>query len=442
MNASPGSALPQQLSLPPLLRQSPSQSYQELHNGSNRNLGPYGSSPTGFDESSPQESQGRYQHDFVIQSQSLQAIDPFNPSLPPMNTFDGTNYQLLPPHISEFSFAPTPTNGHNYDGLPSARPLPSQSIHDFPDGDPFNGLNSDPVIPDDPPEKNDSHLEGLKLIANPPDLQAWREKLFHIKEPITLSEEEFQTYWPHVDNVYSHRSTQKYKRKPFVSHYWDCRLKGRPPGTPKSNDPNKKKRKRTTRERDLCDVKIKITEYLAGAVNEDVQDSQAASLNGTSFGSVSSDGPLSSQQTWSLPSMGRLDPLPQTPVGSGKYYTIQRVNGFAGDGKVDGAPEIHRHDLEESDRVKKNSVVRWLVKKEKESKRSNVSLISSVPETLPCDFMHLPLLENCCDNVINGARGDCKDCIMAGCFTAFVRARLPKMSDEPLKSLECAEIAI
>src|ERR1700716_2847606 len=75
----------------------------------------------------------------------------------------------------------------------------------------------------------------------------------------------FQTYFPHVDNVYSHRSTQKYKRKPFVSHYWDCRLKGRPPGTPKSDDPTKKKRKRTARERDLCDVKIKITEYFPGS---------------------------------------------------------------------------------------------------------------------------------------------------------------------------------
>lgn len=76
----------------------------------------------------------------------------------------------------------------------------------------------------------------------------------------------FQTYFPYVDNVYSHRSTQRYKRKPFICHYWDCRLKGRPPGTPKSRDPNKKKRRRVARERDLCDVKIKITEYQPGAM--------------------------------------------------------------------------------------------------------------------------------------------------------------------------------
>ncbi|KAL9094297.1 MAG: hypothetical protein Q9165_003437 [Trypethelium subeluteriae] len=380
MNVSPGSALPQQLPLPPLLRQQTSQSYQDVHSNDNRSLGQYGSSPTGFDGSSPAEPPGRYQNDFVIQSQSLQAIDPFNPSLPPLNTFGGTNHQLLPPHISEFSFAPTPQNGHQFDVVHPARPLPSQSIHEFPGSDPFNGLQGDPALPDDPPIKNDSHLEGLKLIPHPRELDAWREKLFHIEEPITLTEEEFQTYWPHVDNVYSHRSTQKYKRKPFISHYWDCRLKGRPPGTPKSNDPNKKKRKRTARERDLCDVKIKITEYLPGAIGEDGQDSQAASFNGASFGSISSDGPLSSQQTWSLPSMAPAEPLPPPSSGGGKFYTIQRVNGYVGDGKTEGAPEVHRHTLDDSDRVKKNSVARWMLKKEKENKKNNTHIyISSAP---------------------------------------------------------------
>ncbi len=50
-----------------------------------------------------------------------------------------------------------------------------------------------------------------------------------------------------------------------MSHYWDCRLKGRPSGTPKSDDANKRKRKRYARERDLCDVKIKITEYFVAS---------------------------------------------------------------------------------------------------------------------------------------------------------------------------------
>ena len=189
-------------------------------------------------------------------------------------------------------------------------------------------------------------------------------------------------------------------------------MKGRPPGTPKSNDPNKKKRKRTARERDLCDVKIKITEYLPGAVSENGQDPQASSFNATSFASVSSDGPLSGQQTWSLPSMAPADPLPPPSSGGAKYYTIQRVNGYVGDGKTDGAPELHRHTLDESDRVKKNSVVRWTLKREKENKRNNVSLISFIPEK-QLDT------QNCCDNVIIDC-GDGKRCIMVGCFRKVV----------------------
>ncbi|KAL8672306.1 MAG: hypothetical protein Q9168_003222 [Polycauliona sp. 1 TL-2023] len=52
---------------------------------------------------------------------------------------------------------------------------------------------------------------------------------------------------------------------PLVSHYFDCRIKGRILGTAKSEDPTKKKRKRQARERDLCDVKIKIIKYFPGA---------------------------------------------------------------------------------------------------------------------------------------------------------------------------------
>ncbi|GME25496.1 putative glutathione transferase [Neofusicoccum parvum] len=54
---------------------------------------------------------------------------------------------------------------------------------------------------------------------------------------------------------------------------------------------------------------------------------------------------------------------------SGKIYTIQRVNGNGANGKTDGNPGPHKHDLDESDKIKKNSVVRWMLKNEKEKKR-------------------------------------------------------------------------
>lgn len=57
-------------------------------------------------------------------------------------------------------------------------------------------------------------------------------------------------------------------------------------------------------------------------------------------------------------------------AGGARYYTIQRVNGNGGNGRSDSIGGPHRHTLEESDRVKKNSVQRSLLKEEKEKKNS------------------------------------------------------------------------
>ncbi|KAK3695174.1 hypothetical protein B0T22DRAFT_372661 [Podospora appendiculata] len=183
------------------------------------------------------------------------------------------------------------------------------------------------------------------MVEDPPNLDEWRRKLFDLDDVLELSQDEFETYFPWVDNVYSHRSTQPYKRKPFVTHYFDCRLKGRPPGTPKSNDPNKKKRRRLARERDLCDVKIKITEYTGGP------DMATATVGGATGGD------------------GSARPRPHPP--GVPYWTIQRVNGNAmNNGTGDGTPARHKHTLERSDEVKKNSVVRWLSTRNKGVKKT------------------------------------------------------------------------
>lgn len=68
-------------------------------------------------------------------------------------------------------------------------------------------------------------------------------------------------------------------------------------------------------------------------------------------------------------------PLPTdhpSAVGQ-KYYTVQRVNGNGGNGKGDGIAGPHKHSLEESDRVKKNSIQRHFLKEEKEKRKSQVS---------------------------------------------------------------------
>lgn len=207
----------------------------------------------------------------------------------------------------------------------------------------------------------------------------------------------FQTYFPHIDNVYSHRSTQRHKRKRFVSHYWDCRLKGRPPGTKKSTDPDKKKRKRVARERDLCDVKIKITEYFDGAELTEQTGQQPpadTSLDGSALfqqNQVSAQGPVNG---WGMSGMGPTMTMGQSAPAPKKYYTLQRVNGNGGNGKGDGVPGPHKHTLEESDRVKKNSVIRWMMKKEKDTKRAQVSTNSL--NVLLSQFSYFFCTDACC----------------------------------------------
>ncbi|KAL3428007.1 glutathione transferase [Phlyctema vagabunda] len=232
---------------------------------------------------------------------------------------------------------------------------------------------------DDGDQKSNGH-QSSKIVVDPPNLAEWRQRLFNVDDTITLSEEEFETYFAHVDNVYSHRSTQRYKRKPFVSHYWDCRLKGRPPGTPKSDDPNKKKRKRTARERDLCDVKIKITEFFPGAMlradftperaESYVQRSDGLPGPSQTNGYYDQGNPIQDAQHNFGLMMSNTVPQGHPGASGQRYYTIQRVNGNGGNGKGDGVAGPHKHTLEESDRVKKNSVQRFLLKKDKEEKKT------------------------------------------------------------------------
>ncbi|KAL8725940.1 MAG: hypothetical protein Q9181_006228 [Wetmoreana brouardii] len=314
----------------------------------------------------------------------------------------------LQPRVAFDQRPPIPPT--RFQDLPSNVRGPEQLNNDFARAGQFGILTPHPQLPNQPQIHHEAlgrlqneidlrpvavqdggttegHFGNMKAVPDPPQLDAWRKKLFDVDGIITLTEEEFQTYFPHVDNVYSHRSTQKYKRKPFVSHYWDCRMKGRPPGTAKSEDPTKKKRKRQARERDLCDVKIKITEYFPGArqiMDKEAQSALTAepstSNNNDFFSPTQSASVMQSQgqprrfpfiapSDGSMASDGTMR-LNQPSADSRRYYTIQRVNGNGANGKNDGTAGPHKHTLEDSDRIKKNSVLRYVLKQEKEQKKS------------------------------------------------------------------------
>ncbi|TKA58668.1 hypothetical protein B0A49_11641 [Cryomyces minteri] len=311
-----------------------------------------------------------FPQDFAAGPQ-YQSVDLFEPHLQSTSPVDQPSHPqstlAFNPTSSTSSFAQRPQpHGDRLIALAPEPQRPSQALPTRHEGTPVTPRGV-ALQPAELNEKTDGHLEGLKLISNPPDLPAWRKKLFDVDEPLDLTEEQ---------------STQRYKRKPFISHYWDCRLKGRPPGTPKSEDPEKKKRKRTARERNLCDVKIKITEWFP----HDSQSSFAATtlphnrggtLKATGFAAPGAD---ISNRAWHA---SMVTPTPSAPStaqygGPGKWYKIQRVNGSGSNGTSDGVVGPHQHTLEESDRVKKNSVLRWNLKNRKEQKRTERRINPSI----------------------------------------------------------------
>ncbi|KAF2652867.1 hypothetical protein K491DRAFT_28681 [Lophiostoma macrostomum CBS 122681] len=224
-----------------------------------------------LDAIAPDASDGifqRYLASNAPQAQhALHAPIPFghHSGLPhPQSQFHGLQPGPYPHAANRFDVIAAPPQQFQAPPAPPPVPIPRQPRQlskRVSEPEPQPDLVQPQDLDDAPATSKFGQLDGLKLIPDPPNLPQWREKLFNVDDTITLTEEEFTTYFPHVDNVYSHRSSQRHKRKRFVSHYWDCRLKGRPPGTKKSTDPEKKKRKRVARERDLCEVKIKITEY-------------------------------------------------------------------------------------------------------------------------------------------------------------------------------------
>lgn len=141
-------------------------------------------------------------------------------------------------------------------------------------------------------------------------------------------------------------------------------------------------------------MKIKITEYFPEATAADIAHHQrsaaespmlssenhhGATATGTTMffttnGSEAPRGNGNAQPFGMLAPSAALSENPSVVPGNGhKLYTIQRVNGNGGNGKTDGVGGGHRHTLEDSDRVKKNSVHRYLLKKSKDEKKIVVS---------------------------------------------------------------------
>lgn len=109
----------------------------------------------------------------------------------------------------------------------------------------------------------------LSDLVNPPrHLGTMRQALFEVRGKLELSVEDFEQYWPYVDNVWvrQHKAGPKESKK-NVTDYYACRLQ-RPTYTPKDIDKPKPEgrptRKKHIREGGKCQMKIKTIRWNGG----------------------------------------------------------------------------------------------------------------------------------------------------------------------------------
>lgn len=153
----------------------------------------------------------------------------------------------------------------------------------------------------------------------------------------------------------------------------------------------------------MCDVKIKITEFFDRQEYEEQLGHRPPGTENDAPNSIPTHAPVDPSQmggqnqppdaqffgqasllpqqpagSWDMtsniggqPEMNMQQYLPQPSAPPQKFYTFQRVNGNGGNGKGDGVAGPHKHTLEESDRVKKNSVIRWQLKVDKDDKKKS-----------------------------------------------------------------------
>ncbi|KAI5303660.1 phosphatidylinositol-binding protein scs2 [Ascosphaera pollenicola] len=103
------------------------------------------------------------------------------------------------------------------------------------------------------------------LFDNPPNLGRIRQLLFELKEPTEISVEEYERYWPFVDNVWVKQRSNSTKGGLMTTDYYMCRLR-RPTcrGSTAARTPpvdGKKLRNKKRREGSTCNVQIKVVKF-------------------------------------------------------------------------------------------------------------------------------------------------------------------------------------
>lgn len=132
----------------------------------------------------------------------------------------------------------------------------TQTGHDT--GDVAGGLNGSNT------EYTDVHKPGEDELLNiPPNLARIRKVMFECKEPLEIGPEEFETYWPFIDNVWVKQRSNSSKEGHCMTDYYMCRLR-RPTHRTSETRPlpeGKRPRQKRVREGGVCNFQIKVVRF-------------------------------------------------------------------------------------------------------------------------------------------------------------------------------------
>ena len=114
------------------------------------------------------------------------------------------------------------------------------------------------------------------LIPIPTDTASWSTILFHIAQPVTLTAEQFDLYWPMTSTVYTKIGGLLLQQNGTVEvQKYECRLrkskKGGNPPVPKNGV--KKRYGIMIRQSGLCNVRIKTTRTVSEPITYTIEDS-------------------------------------------------------------------------------------------------------------------------------------------------------------------------
>ena len=110
---------------------------------------------------------------------------------------------------------------------------------------------------------NGCDTANYSLFDNPPNLTRIRRVMFECKDPIEISLDEFETYWPFIDNVWVKQRSNSSKEGHCTTDYHMCRLR-RPTHRSSETRPlpeGKRPRRKRVREGGICNFQIKVVKF-------------------------------------------------------------------------------------------------------------------------------------------------------------------------------------